>query len=191
MVGEGGDWNSSSTTVTTSWLLSRRWWKFRYHAPTFHTNIGHVQTDSAIWQHLNPSNLSSLVWWKVRHGWDWYMGAEMVTTTYFPALRGYKFGLAHTYFSNPDWVGADWFRQFTASQPFQYIIISIMNGWRRWRLEFIIQNLHHTPAFESQGVKVSVPGPYVSHQDRACAEWFSHFTASQPFQSLVISVMKG
>eukprot|EP00956_Cyclotella_meneghiniana_P015646 scaffold24087_cov49-Cyclotella_meneghiniana.AAC.1 len=25
MVGEGGDWNSSPTTVTTPWLLSR-WW---------------------------------------------------------------------------------------------------------------------------------------------------------------------
>ena len=88
----------------------------------------------------------------------------MVTTTYFPALRGYKFGMAHTYFSNPDCVYTHLFRQFTASQPFQCLIISIMNGWRKWRLEFILHNGHHTPAFESQVVKVSVPGPYISYQ---------------------------
>ena len=191
MVGEGGDWNSSSRTVPTPRLLSRRWWKFRYQAPTFHTNIERVQNDSAISQHLSPTNLSSLVWWTVRHGWDWYMGAETVTTTYFPALRGYKFGLAHTYFSNPGCVCTDWFMQFTASQPFQCVIISIMNGWRRWRLEFILQNRPHTPAFESPVVKVSVPGPYISHQHWACTEWFSHFAASQPYQSLFISMMNG
>ena len=160
MVGEGSDWNSSSTTVTTPWLLSHGWWKFWcIMAPTFHTKIERVQTDSAISQHLNPSNLSSLVWRKVRHGWDWYMGAEMVTTTYFPALRGYKFGLAQSYFSNPDCVGADWFRQFTTSQPFQCVIISIMNDLRRWRLEFILHHRHHTPAFESGVMKILVVDP--------------------------------
>ena len=191
MVGEGGDWNSSSTTVTTRLLLSHGWWKFWSMAPPFHTKIERVQTDSAILQHLNPSNLSSLVWWKVRHGWDWYMGTETVTTTYFPALRGYKFGLAHTYFSHPVCVCTDWFMQFTASQPFQCVIISIMNGWRRWRLEFILHNCHHTLAFESRVMKILVHGPSISYQDRACADWFSHFAASQPFQSLFISMMKG
>ena len=34
-------------------------------------------------------------------------------------MSGYKFGLAQTHFSHPDWVCTDWFRQFTASQPFQ------------------------------------------------------------------------
>ena len=115
----------------------------------------------------------------------------MVTTTYFPALRGYKVGLAHAYISNPDCVRLEWFRQFTASQPFQYIIISIMDGWRRWRLEFILYNRHHTPAFELPLMKILVHGPYISYQDRACRDSFSHFTASPPFQSLFTSIMNG
>ena len=35
MVGEGGDWNSSSTTIPTSRLLSHRGWKFWYQGPYF------------------------------------------------------------------------------------------------------------------------------------------------------------
>ena len=66
-----------------------------------------------------------------------------------------------------------------------------MNGWRRWRLEFILHNRHHTPAFESLVMKILVHGPYISYQDRACRDWFSHFTASQPFQSLFTSIMNG
>ena len=147
---------------------------YHHHTPIFESRVVKVLVqgpyishqdgvcldyDSRISQHLNLSNLSSLVWWIVRHSWDWYMGAEMVTTIYFPALRGYKFCFAHTYFSHPDCVCTDWFRQFTASQPFQCIIISIMNGWRRWRLEFILHNLHHTPAFESQVVKILAEFP--------------------------------
>ena len=127
----------------------------------------------------------------VGEGWDWHMGAEMVTTTYFWALRRYKFGLAHTYFSHPDCVCADWFSQFTASQPFQCVIISIMNGWGRWRLEFILHNGHHTPAFESWVVARSAPVPYISHQDCVFSDWFKQMTASWPFQFLIISIMNG
>ena len=115
----------------------------------------------------------------------------MVTTTYFPALRGYKFGLGHAYFLNPNCVGADWLRQFTASQPFQCVTITIMNGWRRWTLEFILHHHHRTLAFESWVMKILVHGPYISYQDRAGRDWFSHFTASQPFQSLFISILNG
>ena len=39
-----------------------------------------------------------------------------------------------------------------------------MNGWGRWRLEFTLHNRHHTPAFESQRVKISVPqAPVLFH----------------------------
>ena len=117
------------------------------------------------------------------------MGSRMVITTYFPALRGYKFGLAKTYFSNPDCVCTDWFMQFSASQPFQCVIITIMNGCARLRFEFILQNRHHTPAFESPVVKIMVHGPYDSHQQWVFAEWFSQFTASQPLKSLFIGMI--
>ena len=125
----------------------------------------------------------------VRHGWDWCMVSKMATTTCFLVASGYKFGLSQTYFSPQDWVCTDWFRQFTASQPFQCVIISIMNGWRRWRLEFTLHNHHHTLLFESQRVKILALGPYVSHQVWACTDWISHFISAQPFQSLIISIM--
>ena len=83
------------------------------------------------------------------------MGSRMATTTHFYVMSGYKFGLAHTHFSQPDWVSSDWFRQFTASQPFQSFTISILNGKTRLRLEFILSNHHHIPTFESRAVKIS------------------------------------
>ena len=49
-----------------------------------------------------------------------------------------------------------------------------------------------TPAaFESRVMKSLVHGPYISYQDRACRDWFCHFTASPPFQSLFTSIMNG
>ena len=36
----------------------------------------------------------------------------------------------------------------TASQPFQCLIVSIMNGFARLRFEFITHNQCHTPTFE-------------------------------------------
>eukprot|EP00956_Cyclotella_meneghiniana_P034194 scaffold102325_cov67-Cyclotella_meneghiniana.AAC.1 len=62
MTGEGGDWNSSFTNVTTPQLLTHGCdenFGACCMTPTFHTKIERVQTDSAISHHLNPSNLSS------------------------------------------------------------------------------------------------------------------------------------
>ena len=64
----------------------------------------------------------------VIQGWDWYVGTKMVTTTCFLVMSWYKFGLAQTHFTHPDWVCTGWFRQFTAPQPFQPLTISILNG---------------------------------------------------------------
>ena len=127
----------------------------------------------------------------VRQGWDWYMGSKMVTTTYFLVMSGYKFGLAQTHFSHPDWVCSDWFRQFTASQPLQSFTISILNGKIKLRLEFIYHNHHYTRIFESWVVRIWIQGPYVSQQVWACRDWISHFISAQPIQSLIISIMNG
>ena len=85
-------------------------------------------------------------------------------------MSGYKFGLVHTHFSQPDWVSSGWFRQFTASQPFQSFIISILNGNIRLRLEFILNNQHCTLTFESREVKIEagVPTPQIKieHMNR-------------------------
>ena len=81
--------------------------------------------------------------------------------------------------------------QFTASQPFQSLIISILNGCARMRLEFTFHNQHHTLIFESQVVKILLQGPYVLHQDWACTNWFRHFISALTFQSVILSIMNG
>ena len=66
-----------------------------------------------------------------------------------------------------------------------------MNGQARLRFELILYNHHHTPAFQWRVVTISAPGPYTSHQDRVFLDWFRNFTASQPFQSPIISIING
>ena len=117
------------------------------------------------------------------------MCSKMVTTTCVSVTGGVKVGLALVHFSHQDWRSLDWFGQFTASQPFHPLTMSIMNGLARLRFEFIIHNQRHTLAFESWVVTVLAPVPYVSHQDWVCLDWFKNFTASQPFQCLIISIM--
>ena len=51
------------------------------------------------------------------------------------------------YVSHQDGVCLDLFQNFTASQPFQCLTISIMNGWRRLRLVSRLYNCHHNVFF--------------------------------------------
>ena len=87
------------------------------------------------------------------------MCSMMVTTTCFPVTGGVKVGLALVHFLHQVWVSLDWFGQFTASQPFHSLTISMMNGFARLRFEFIIHNQRHTLAFESWVVTISAPVP--------------------------------
>ena len=121
------------------------------------------------------------------------VGSRNVTTTCFSVTGGVKVevGTDLVNFSHQDWVSLDWFGQFTASQPFQSLIVCIMNGCARMRFDFIMQNHLHNLAFESWVVTLSAPGPYISHQDEVCLDWFKNFTASQPFQLLIMSIMNG
>ena len=103
----------------------------------------------------------------VGEGGDWHMGSKMVASTCFSVKSGSKLALALGHFSHQDLVSLDWFRQFTASQHCQCLIVSIMNGFASLRFEFIIHNHHHTPAFESWVVTISASGTYVSHLRRS------------------------
>ena len=51
-------------------------------------------------------------------------------------------------FSNWVWLSFYYFKPFTTSQPFQPLTSSIMNDLTMLRLEFILNNHRHTPAFE-------------------------------------------
>ena len=127
----------------------------------------------------------------VGQGWDWYVGPRMVTTMCFWGASGVKVGLASVHFSHQDCVSLDRSKQFTASQPFHSLTNGISNGFALLRFEFILHNHNHTPTFESWVVTTLPPVPYIPHQDGACLDWFSHFIASQPFQSIIISMMNG
>ena len=106
-------------------------------------------------------------------------------------MSGFKFGLAHAHISHQDWVSLDWFRQFTSAWPSQYLTISILNGSTRLRLEFILHNHHHTLTFESLGVKILIPAPYISHQDCVFLDCLKQFTSAWPFQYLIICILNG
>ena len=69
------------------------------------------------------------------------------------------------YVSHHDGVIMDSFKTLTASQPFQCLIISIMNGFAWFRFESIMYYHHHTLAFEFRAVTFTAEGSYVSHQD--------------------------
>ena len=191
MVLQGWDLNSTCITITTPWLLSRGWGQMWLQYPTFHTKMVCFWIDSRFSQHLNPSNFSLYIWWMVGEGGDCCVGSKMVTTTCFSVTGGVKVGLALVHFSHQDWVSLDWFGQFTASQPFQCLIVSMMNGFARLRFEFNMYNNHYTLAFESWVGTNVAPVPYFSHQDGVFLDWFKIFTASQPFQLLIVHMMNG
>ena len=65
--------------------------------------------------------------------------------------------------SHQDWLSLDLFTLFTSAGPFQCLIISMMNGWIRLRLDIIVHKHHHTQVFESQVVRITVPDPYMNH----------------------------
>ena len=83
-------------------------------------------------------------------GEDWCMDSIMVTTPWFSVIGGAKVGLPVFHFWHQDSVSFNWFVNFTASQPFQHLIISIMNRWRRLRLVYVLYNGHYKVVF-SQG----------------------------------------
>ena len=67
----------------------------------------------------------------------------------FWVTSGDKCGWIQTKFSHQAWVCLDWFTYFTASWPFHRLILSIMNGYTRFRLEFDVKNGEHMLISES------------------------------------------
>ena len=128
----------------------------------------------------------------VLQGWDLNSSSTTSTTPLPFSHGGGDFGTAVPYVSHQDGVCLDWFKNFTASEPFQCLFISIMNGWRRLRLVYVLYDGHHTTCFPVRGwVKVVLPVFHFSHQDWVSLDWFGQFTASQPFHSLSICIMNG
>ena len=87
----------------------------------------------------------------VLQGWDLNSSRVTITTPWLLSLWVVTITVEGAYLSHQDGVTLDWFRPFTTSQPFQCLLIGIMNGFARLRFEFITCYHHHTMAFESMG----------------------------------------
>ena len=120
------------------------------------------------------------------------VGSRNVTTTCFQSRVGSKLAWPlSTFFTKIDWVSLDWFGQFTASQPFQCLIVSIMNGFASLRFEFIIRKPSPRPGFWVAGGN-NFHSSTQHFTPRLCVlDWLKNITASQPFQLLIISIMNG
>ena len=101
----------------------------------------------------------------------------------FWVTGGDNFGSSIPYVSYQDGVCFDWFVNVTASQPFQCLIISILNGWRRLRLVYVLYNGHHNMSF-SHGWGQSRLGPYSTLPPRLSEFgliWAFHSISTLPF----------
>ena len=147
MVTHDWDLNSTPTTITTPWLLSHGWWKFRLGSLHFASRL-------SVYRLIQLFHISSTH--PISHNKynEWLDKVEICVwalkwspQSIFQPWEGTNSAWPKLTFWNPDCVCTDWFMQFSAPQPFQCVIISILNGCARLRFEFILQNRHHTPAF--------------------------------------------
>ena len=89
------------------------------------------------------------------------------------------------YVSHQDGVCLEWLKNFTASQSFQCLIISIMNGWRRLRLVYVLYDGQHN-VFRSQGWGQSWLGPcplFASSLSEFGLIWAIHSIPTLPFSN--------
>ena len=82
-----------------------------------------------------------------------------------------------------------WIGNFMASQPFQSIITSIMNGWRSWDWVVGSETVTTTCFGWRLGVKLASVLYSTFTQRLRDFGWFRHFTASQLFQCIIVSMM--
>ena len=94
----------------------------------------------------------------VLQGGDLNSSSRTIITPRLLNCAWWQFWLHDPMFSHQDGVCLDWFKIFTASQPFQLLIISIMNGFARLRLVYGISN-GHCSVFFSPGRGQSWLGP--------------------------------
>ena len=165
MVRQGSDLSSSCITIITLYFLTGG--GLTNSAPS--PNVSHQDYVFSGWlKNITASQPFQLLIIGIMNGWiRWRLGvgSKMVTTTWFAVKDGVKkLACGHRPLFTPRYsVSLDWVGQFTASQPFQYLIISIMNGWTRFRFEFIMYNHHHILLFDWWVVTIFAPSPNVSY----------------------------
>ena len=149
MVSHGWDWNSSPPTISKLQFSSRGWWNFWLRSLRFtpSLNVYRLNQPFHISLTLPISHYKYNEWLdKVEIG-VWAL--KWSPQTCFVIMSEYKFGLAQTHLSHPDWVSTGWFGQFTASQPFQLLILSIMKWFESLRFEVNLHDCHYTRSIES------------------------------------------
>ena len=151
MARQGGDWNSLATKLGTSWLLSCRWRQFLsvMNPPSCHTKIVCVMgpnihfTAAWLFQCLIISILNGKTRWILEficHNAKHKLSFELqVRDNFIWGLPSYHTKIVCVML--PD-------IRFTASRLSQCLIMSILRGKTRWRLEFIGHNAQHKLSFE-------------------------------------------
>ena len=143
MFRQGWDWSSSSITITTLLLLSSGWWKFGFECPYFTPGL-HVYRLIQLF-HIRPTLPIS------HHKYNGCLnmveiGIQALKWSLQPTFELWwvvKIWVWVPYILHLDGVCLDWVYNFTSSQPFQLLIISMMNGWGRLRLVYGLYNGHH------------------------------------------------
>ena len=93
------DMSGAAETYCTPWAHVATY--DRWHLAIFRTQSECVRTHSGNSQHLNPSNLSPLVCWMVRHGWDWNSSHTTITTPQLLSRGWWKFWLMRSLHFTP------------------------------------------------------------------------------------------
>ena len=120
-----------------------------------------------------------------------------VTTSYFFCRTNWdgKWGYVdpNPLFTPRSSVSLHWFKHFTAAWPFQYLIMSMINGHMRLRLEFILCNHHHTLTHKSYGRAEFGFHTSTFHTKIECRYLypFKQFTVAWPFQCLFKGMING
>ena len=160
---------------TTCWLLSCGRGNFQPKVPTFHTKIlcvyGSFCTPHRSLTVPMPHYEYNEWWDKVEIGIHCPQWSPLAD---FWVAGGKIFSPRSPLFTPRYCVCMDLFALPTGAWLFQCLIMSIMNGGTRLRLEFIVHNGHHLLTFELREGKFSAQGPHFSHQDIVCVWIFLH-----------------
>ena len=121
----------------------------------------------------------------------WIQHVQPSPHSVFWVAGGDNFGSRPLYISHQDGVFLDWFRNFTASQPFISLTISIMMIGQSWDWMVTLNRVTRTCFGSLLGLKLAWPVFHFWHQDWVSLDGFGQSTACHPLQCLIVSMMNG
>ena len=182
MVVQGWNWNLLCMTIPTLWLfIQGDGDNFDSRPLTFHTMIHHDQVCFEWFKQFTTAWPFQCLIISVMFGYRWGFWCLQWSPPQLVLESPVEENLAwhiNIHLSNQDQVSLDRFKQFTAAWPFQCVILSMINGCTRLKLEFTLHNHHHTLTFESRMVTILIPHPLILF-----TPWSSVFRVTQAIYS--------